>query len=63
MGYIGFIYIHNNESNMVLRDIVKWENEDIKVSESQMLQIKLGPGEDYLGLISTTKQGQVQFNF
>jgi hypothetical protein len=48
---------------MFLRDIVKWENEEIKVSDYQMLQIKLGPGEDYLGLISTTKQGQVQLNF
>ena len=60
MGYIGFIYIKNEESSMILRDVLEWEN--VEISGSQMLQIKLGPGEEYLGLISTKKEGQVQFN-
>ena len=57
MGYIGFIYIKNEESSMILRDVMEWEN--VEISGSQMLQIKLGPGEEYLGLISTKKEGQV----
>jgi hypothetical protein len=29
MGFIGYIYIKNQENNMVLRDILNWENDDI----------------------------------
>ena len=55
MGYIGYIYIKNEEKQMILRDILTWES--VLINDSQMLQIKLGPGEDYLGLISTKKEG------
>ena len=60
MGFIGFIYINNQEKDMILRDILSWEN--VIINNQQTLQIKLRPGEDFLGLISTKKEGQVQFN-
>lgn len=40
---------------MIIKDILKYEN--VLIDGKEMLQIKLGPGEEFLGLISTKKEG------
>jgi hypothetical protein len=56
MGYVGYLYIHNREEAMVLRDTLTWDS-DIQVNQQAMLQLHLKPGGSFLGLISSSKQG------
>jgi hypothetical protein len=56
MGYLGYLYIHNTEEAMVLRDTLSWDS-DILVDGKAMLQLDLKPKEHFLGLISSFKQG------
>jgi hypothetical protein len=58
MGYIGFVYIYNDEAAMVLRDTLTWEA-DMKINGEEMLQVHLKPKSSFLGLISSSKQGQL----
>jgi hypothetical protein len=56
MGYIGYVYIKNEEPSSILKEFLECDDQ-ILVNGESSLQIKLRFGQHFLGLIHTSKQG------